>query len=45
MKVTITEAEWPTSIYSTYEWECSVIITRYEHDFIKGIYIIDYKEK
>jgi len=42
--VTITEEDWATSIYSTYEWEKSVVIVQYEHDFIKKTYTIKYKD-
>lgn len=41
----IPESEWSTSIHRTKEWENSVIYLRYEHDFVKKIIIIDYKNK
>lgn len=43
-KVIITEKDWPESIYRTKEWEDSVTIIRWEHDYEKGQYVIDYTE-
>lgn len=43
-KITIPESEWKSSIYRTKEWEDSVEITYWEHDYMKKIYIIRYKE-
>lgn len=45
MRVVISEMEFPNSIYNTKEWEQSVIIIRWEHDFENHKYTIDYKEK
>ena len=43
-QVTIKECDWSESKYKTVEWEKSVNITRWEHDFEKGIYIINYND-
>ena len=44
-KVVIFEKDWLGSIYSSYEWECSVEIITWEHDFEKKQYTIIYKNK
>jgi hypothetical protein len=44
-QVIVTENDWPTSIYRTKEWEQSVKIIRWEHDYVNKIYIIDYETK
>ena len=41
-RIVIKEEEWKDSIYSTVEWEESVTINKWEHDYMKGEYIIDY---
>jgi len=43
-QVIITFEEWETSKYRTLEWERSVKMVRWECDYEKEIYIIDYKE-
>lgn len=43
-QIIISEEDYLGSIYSTYSWEKSVEIVRYEHDFEKKQYVIDYKE-
>ena len=46
MKVLIIEAEdYPTSIYITKEWEQSVKIVNWEHNYETNQYIIKYEEK
>jgi len=40
--IKITEEDWKESKYRTIEWEQSVNITYWEHDFVKKIYIIKY---
>jgi hypothetical protein len=42
--IVISEQDWPTSIYKTKEWEQSVRILRWEHDYVKKCYIINYEE-
>jgi hypothetical protein len=44
-QIIIKEAAWEASIYRTREWEQSVEIIRWEHDYEKRQYVIDYKEK
>ena len=44
-KVIIKEEDWKNSIYSTKEWEHSVVVKRWEHDYVKKEYIIDYEIK
>lgn len=44
-QVIIKEEDWANSIYRTIEWENSVILLRWEHDYVNKQYIIDYKEK
>lgn len=44
-QVIIPENEWYNSIYRTLEWELSVNITRWEHDYVKKQYVIDYIDK
>jgi len=41
--ITIPEADWSTSIYRTKEWEQSVRIIRWEHDYVEGVYKIEYE--
>jgi hypothetical protein len=43
-KIELTEEEYKESKYSTYEWEQSVEIERWEHHF-GDKYIIIYKDK
>ena len=45
MKIVISEEDYKNSQYSTKEWEQSVIVVKWEHDFEKKQYTIDYKEK
>lgn len=44
-KVIIKEEDWETSVYPTKEWNDSVEVMKYEHDYEKKEYIIEYKEK
>jgi len=44
-QIIIKEEDWESSIYKTREWEQSVEIIRWEHDYENKQYIIDYKEK
>jgi len=44
-QIIIKEEDWNNSIYRTREWEQSVEIIRWEHDYEKKQYVIDYKEK
>lgn len=44
-QVIINETDWKDSIYRTVKWEQSVEIVRWEHDYDKKIYIINYKER
>lgn len=44
-QIIIAEKDWEDSIYKTIEWEQSVIIEKWEHDFEEKKYTIDYKEK
>ena len=44
-KIIISEEDYIISVYSTTEWERSVIITHWEHDFELKHYIIVYTEK
>lgn len=43
-RVVIKENDWQNSKYRTVEWEQSVEIIRWEHDYEKKQYVIDYKE-
>ncbi len=43
--IKITEKDWIESKYRTKEWEDSVIITYWEHDYENKTYTIKYKEK
>lgn len=45
MKVVVSVFDWDDSIYKTIEWEQSVTIKRWEHDYILKQYVIDYEEK
>lgn len=42
-QIIIKGEDWENSIYNTREWEKSVEIIRWEHDFVKKQYVIDYK--
>ena len=44
-RVIVKEEDWIDSIYSTKEWEQSIELIRWEHDYVKKEYIIDYKTK
>ncbi len=44
-QVIVNEEDWQDSIYRTVEWEQSVQIIQWIHDYEKKQYIIDYKEK
>jgi len=44
-RIIISEENYKISEYSTSEWERSVIITCWEHDFELKRYVIDYKDK
>ncbi len=44
IKIIIPEDEFADSVYNTREWEQSVVIVRWEHDFENHKYTIDYKE-
>lgn len=44
-KIIITEEDWVSSIYQTKAWNDSVQVVRYEHDYERNEYIIEYKEK
>jgi hypothetical protein len=44
-QIIIKEEDWGKSIYNTREWEKSVEIIRWEHDFVKKQYVIDYKDE
>lgn len=43
-RIVIKENEWPRSKYKTKEWEDTVNIIRWEHDYEKKIYIIDFEK-
>lgn len=45
LTVIIKEEDWTESIYRTKEWEDSVDILRWEHDYEKKQYVIIYQEK
>ena len=44
-KIEIPEQEFATSIYNTKEWEESVVVKQYEHDYIKKVWIVTFEEK
>ena len=44
-QIIVKECDWETSKYRTVEWEQSVEIVRWEHDYEKRQYVIDYNEK
>lgn len=44
-QVIVKEVDWANSKYRTREWEQSVEIVRWEHNYEKKQYIIDYNEK
>ena len=44
-QIIVKEADWENSKYRTREWEQSVKIVRWEHDYEKKQYVIDYNEK
>ena len=44
-KIIVKEKDWATSKYRTREWEQSVDITKWEHDYEKKQYVIMYNEK
>jgi hypothetical protein len=43
-KIIISESDWKSSIYRTREWERTVNITNWIHDYETKEYIIEYKE-
>lgn len=43
-KVIVKGEDWVSSIYSTKEWHNSVEVIRYEHDYEKNTYTIEYNE-
>lgn len=43
-KITITEKEWNDNRPYWKEWESKVFITKWEHDYTKKIYNVDYRE-
>ena len=45
VKVVIKESDFDQSKYSKKEWEKSVEIVRWEHNYEEKKYIIEYKEK
>lgn len=45
MKIVISEEDYNNSQYSTKEWEQSVTIVRWEHDFEEKKYTITFEEK
>ena len=45
IKIVINGDSWDNSIYKTLEWEQSVVIKKWTHDFELNIYIIEYEEK
>lgn len=44
-QIIIQEEDWSESVYRTKEWEDSVDLIRWEHDYVKKQYIIDFKDK
>ena len=44
-QVIVEEADWQDSKYRTSEWDKTVEVISWEHDYMKKIYIIKYKEK
>ena len=42
-QIIVKEADWKKSKYRTREWEQSVEIVRWEHDYEKKQYVINYK--
>lgn len=44
-QIIIEECDWNDSKYRTVEWERSVSIVRWEHNYEENIYTIDYNEK
>ncbi len=44
-RIVIEEKDWNESRYKTFEWEQSVEIINWEHNFETKQYIIIYKEK
>ena len=42
-KVVVFESEWENSMYRTREWESSVTIKKWEHDYVEKKYIIDFE--
>ena len=45
MKIVISEEDYNNSQYSTKEWEQSVTIVRWEHNFEEKNYTITFEEK
>ena len=42
-RIIVKETEWERDPkYKTGQWENSVVITRWEHDYVKKHYVIDY---
>jgi hypothetical protein len=44
-QIRIKEQKYKTSKYNTKDWENSVTIIRWEHNYENSEYIIDYKQK
>jgi len=44
-KITINESDWSDSKYRTKEWEQSIDMTEWIHDWEKKIYIISWNDK
>ena len=42
LQIIIKEEDWKDSKYRTKEWENTVELIKWEHDYEKKIYIIDY---
>ena len=45
MKIVVKEEDWEKSEYKTKEWEQSVKIVKWTHDYVDKIYIIEFIEK
>lgn len=44
IKLVIKDKDWPTCIYRTKEWEDSVNIIYWEHDYVKKVHVIIYSQ-
>ncbi len=42
-RIVIAESEWDSSVYRTREWENTVEIIRWEHDYENKQYVIEFK--